>query len=110
MLIYLASPYTHPDPNVVEQRFDSIARTAGALMREGLTVYSPIVHCHPIAQRCELPTEWEYWEAVDREMIEKCDEVWVVMIPGWNTSKGVTAEVGIANSLDKKVRYIDCVV
>lgn len=106
MLIYLASPYSHPDPAVRQQRFETVCFIAARLMREGHHVYSPIAHTHPIAVKGELPTGFEYWEAFDRKMITACDAVWVAMMDGWRESVGVTAEIKIADELGKPVRYI----
>lgn len=101
--IYLASPYSDPDPAIREHRFSMICEKAGELMNEGYIVYSPIAHSHPIACQCELPTDWNFWEKFDRAFIEWADEVWVYMLPGWIDSRGVKAEIKIAVKLGKPV-------
>ena len=77
-MIYLASPYTHPDPRVHEARFDAACVAAAALVRARHVVFSPIVHGHPLA-RFALPIEWEYWERFDREYLRRCDGVVAVL-------------------------------
>lgn len=104
-VIYLASPYSHPDPLVREQRFKAVCEYAANLMKDGEMVYSPIAHSHPIAQ-FGLPKEWEFWEQYDRFFISKCDELFVLMIDGWDKSKGVDAEIEIANELCVPVTYV----
>ena len=47
-IIYLAAPYSHPDPGVRERRFRAINRAAAALIAEGRIVFSPISMSHPI--------------------------------------------------------------
>ena len=106
MLIYLASPYSHHDPAVRQQRFETVCFVAANLMREGKHVYSPIAHTHPIAMKGDLPKGWDFWEQFDRKMISACQEVWVVMMDGWQESKGVAAELAIAGEMGLKVRYI----
>lgn len=106
MLAYLASPYSHADPEVMEARFDAVCREAARLMFGGAHVYSPIAHTHPIAMRGNLPTDWTYWEGYDHVMISASDELWVLMLDGWQESKGVTAEIKIAADLGKPVLYI----
>ena len=106
-LIYLASPYHHADPEVMEQRFRQVARMAGRLMLDGHVVYSPIVHCHPIASMINLPRDWAFWERFDRTMLARCDAVWVVKLPGWESSKGVSAEMRIAEELGLPITWID---
>jgi hypothetical protein len=47
-IIYLGSPYTHPDPKVREERFEKATRAAAHLVEKGHIVYSPITMTHPI--------------------------------------------------------------
>jgi nucleoside 2-deoxyribosyltransferase len=104
-MIYLASPYSHPDPSVREQRFRAACRATAALLRAGEVVFSPIVHSHALVE-FELPTAWSYWERFDRTYLERCDEVVVLMLDGWEDSVGVREEIGIARALGKPVRYL----
>lgn len=104
-MIYLASPYSHSDATVREQRFQDVCRCAAALMAQGKMVFSPIAHTHPIAQY-GLPLGWDFWERYDREHIAACDELVVLMLEGWRESKGVQAEVRIAREMEKPVTYL----
>ena len=104
-MIYLASPYTHPDPAVREQRFEAACRAAAALTRAGHIVFSPVAHSHPIAQY-GLPTDWGYWERTDRAFLERCDLLVVLMLDGWRESRGVAEEIGLAHGLGLPVRYL----
>lgn len=106
-MIYLACPYSDPDPAVMEQRFDAVCRKAGELMNQGHVVYSPIAHCHPIATRVDLPRTWDFWERFDREMLRNAREIWILKLPGWETSAGVKAERQIAIELGIPVREIE---
>ena len=103
-MIYLASPYSHPDPKVREARWREACRTAAFLMKGGQFVFSPIAHTHPIAE-FGLPGGWEFWERFDREMLSACDELQVLMLDGWRESKGVSAEIRIAQELGLAVSY-----
>lgn len=106
-LIYLASPYTHPDSHVQELRFEQACHAAARLMQEGDYIFSPIAHTHPIANAGQLPTDWEYWREYDKRMIACCDELYVLQLPGWQNSKGVTEEIEIARALKKPIKFID---
>ena len=105
-MIYLASPYSDPDPAVKQARYDAAVRAVGALMARGETVYSPIVSTHPVALACDLPGNWEYWERVDREFVRLCDRLVVLTLPGWRRSKGVAAEVAYARELGMPVDFL----
>jgi nucleoside 2-deoxyribosyltransferase len=104
--IYLACPYTHPDPIVMQQRFEQVNKVAARLMSEGYIVFSPISHSHPIALAGELTQDLDFWMAQNRAFIEWCDELYVAMIPGYRESKGVWRELQIAAELGKPVAYI----
>lgn len=103
MKIYLAIPYT----GIEQLSFETANRVSGRLMQEGHIVFSPISHSHPIAQTCELPAHWDYWKEADTAFLSWCDEVRVVMLDGWQRSKGVNAEMEIAEMIGKKIRFID---
>jgi hypothetical protein len=105
-LIYLCSPYTHPDIAVRQARFESACRAAAELIQQGKTIFSPIAHSHFIC-RYGLPLDWEFWQQHDRRYLEVCDEMVVLMIPGWQESVGVQAEIAIARELGKPVSYLD---
>jgi hypothetical protein len=105
-MIYLASPYSHPDPAVREKRFRDACRAATALLRNGRAVFSPIAHSHPLVEH-GLPTDWSFWEWQDREHLARCDEVMVLMLDGWEESVGVREEIRIARELGKPVWFLD---
>lgn len=106
-LVYLACPYTHPDPDVMEKRFRIANRAAHKLMNIGLFVFSPISHTHPIAKEGNLPREWDYWKGYDTTMIARCQKMIVVKAEGWEDSKGVRAEIAIAEQLGIYVEYME---
>lgn len=104
-MIYLASPYSHPDPEVRELRYREVCRCAARLMRAGQHVFSPIAHSHGIAQH-GVPGDWAYWESLDRRFLEMCDEVGVLMLDGCHESKGVQAEIRIARELGRPITHL----
>ncbi len=103
-LVYVASPYSHDDPSVRQRRFELVAEFAAHLMRDGLFVYSPIAHTHPIAQH-GLPLGWDFWEKYDRVMLPRCDRMIVLTLDGWDDSKGVSAEIEIMRAAGKCVEF-----
>jgi hypothetical protein len=106
-LIYLATPYSHPDAEVREHRFREVNRVAADLMRDGLHVFSPISHTHPIAVAGDLPKDWEFWQAYDRTVLSACSKVMVLMQDGWRESTGVQAEIEIAREMGLPVEFIE---
>lgn len=105
-LIYLASPYSHPDELVRHERFERLLAVVAQFMNEGYLVFSPIAHSHPVAVRHDLPGDWEFWKRIDAAFISVCGAVWVLCIEGWRESKGVAAEIEIAREMGKPVYFI----
>ena len=106
-IIYLATPYSHPDPQVMEQRYrDAVQITAG-LTNCGYVVFSPIVHSHPLATNHKMATDWKFWERIDRVFLKKSSWMIVAMMDGWDRSRGVKAEIEIAKELNIPIKYME---
>lgn len=98
-LIYLAQPYSHPDPQVRVARF-KIAEcvTAYFLSRHKEHILSPIVHCHRIAALYNLPSDFDFWQNYNFATLRTCSELRVMELPGYENSKGLAAELSFAKS------------
>jgi len=106
-LVYLACPYSHPDPAVRFMRAQLASLTAAELMREGSPVFSPLSHSHMMSENGGLPDEWAFWERVDRPILRQCERMIVLKLDGWDKSVGVAAEIKIADELDIPIEYIE---
>lgn len=104
--VYLACPYSDPDPAVREKRFKTINGIAARLIREGHIVFSPISMTHPIASAHDMPQTWEFWEAQDIAYLEWCDMLVVAMLDGWTESVGIQGEMKRAAEYNKPVMFI----
>ena len=105
-MIYLASPYSHPDPAVRQRRFEGACQATATMIRDGKPVFCPVVHSHPLT-RYGLPGDWDFWQRYDRAHLERCDAFAVLALDGWRESKGVQAKAAIARELGMPVRLID---
>lgn len=111
-MIYLASPYSDPDSNVRFERYRAACIKTAQLMKEGLLVFSPIAHSHNVAlfgamYGHALPLDFEYWQKWAFEMLLGCDAFMVLRLPGWQESKGVMAELELAQAGRMNIQYID---
>lgn len=97
-MIYLASPYAHHDPVVMQFRYEQAAMYVSNSYKARIPMYSSIVHNHPIALLGGLPRTWEFWREIDLPMLRICDQLHILCLPGWKTSIGVTAEIDFAKS------------
>ena len=74
-------------------------------MRErGEAVFSPIAHSHPIALHGH-EGDWETWAEFDRAVLGICTSLTVLMLDGWEQSRGIAAERIIAQDLALPIRY-----
>jgi hypothetical protein len=104
---YLASPYSHPDPLVREERYLQNVRAYRYLFEtEHLILYSPIIHFHPLAQLLELPKGFQYWQLVNEVMLKPADSLILLQLPGWEESVGLMCERELAQKMDKPIRYL----
>lgn len=100
-MIYLAQPYSHPDPEVRQARYETAIHAVVCLALKGYHVFSPIVNSHPLVLACpSLGGEFEQWREFDEAMIARSDAVYVLMIDGWSESVGVKAEMEYAHLND----------
>lgn len=97
-MIYLASPYSGTLEQM-QQRYMDTKHATATLLHNKLHIYSPIVHCHEMACRFSLPRDALFWKQYNEDMIKRVDHLWLLKIPGWETSKGMGMEVEFASSI-----------
>lgn len=103
---YLASPYTGTKREMT-QRYKWALRVTASLIAEKIWTYSPIVHCHEMAVKYNLPRDIEFWREYDRDSVHTCRELYVLQLPGWGTSAGVRYEITLADEQNKPIRYLE---
>lgn len=106
-LIYIGSPYSHPDPEVVEGNYKKVSRLAAKLCSEGNVAFSPITYGHTLLGFHEMPGDWEFWKSFCLSFLEKSDELLVYKMDGWENSRGLAAEIEFAESRGIKVTYLE---
>ena len=104
-MIYLASPYSSPNPALEQHRFYETERFVAYHFRLSVPLFSPIVYCHTIARQYHLPGDADFWRFLNEEALLRCSKMWVLKLPGWQTSAGVKAEIAHASSLNVEIEY-----
>ncbi|MBE3037567.1 MAG: DUF1937 family protein [Chloroflexi bacterium] len=105
-MIYLASPYSHDDPVVCQERYDLVCKAAAMLMHSGARVFSPIAHSHHIAEHIPAATGFNFWQGFDFEMLATCSLMIILTLDGWASSVGIQAEIAQARLLNIPVMHL----
>jgi hypothetical protein len=106
-LIYLASPYSHPDKSVMVSNFEIVSKKAAELVSDGHVVFAPITYGHMLCEFKEMTTCQEFWMGFCLTYLERCDQLWVYMMPGWDVSKGVAQEIEFAKENGMPIMYLE---
>lgn len=105
-MIYFGTPYSHPNPAVVNERVHLTLVATASLIRKGLIIYSPIAHCHDLALRFSLPTDAAFWEKINEDFLRSSNAFYALCIDGWRESIGLTREFKLARELKLPIGYV----
>jgi hypothetical protein len=104
---YLASPYTHSEPEIQEQRFKLACSAVSAMTNAGRRTFSPVVHNHPVSvSHSEIANDFAFWKPFCEAMLYRSNRLAVLLIDGWQESVGVRAEFDLAVSIGLPIDLI----
>jgi hypothetical protein len=106
-IIYLASPYSHPNDEIREQRFKDIAKISAELNSQGIIAFSPIVYGHTLLDFKEMPTDWQFWQTFCLSFLQHSDELHVYKMDGWEMSSGIAEEIKFAEKNNIPVKFFE---
>lgn len=105
-MIYIASPYSHPDLEIMQLRFEQVRDWTCALIAStGLPLFSPISYCHDLCVKHDLPKDAKFWYEFNLAFISRSSEMIVLKLSGWDSSLGVAGEIKLAEELNIPVNY-----
>lgn len=102
---YVASPYWHEDPEVIENNYRLVSQYVAELCRQGYVALSVITYGHTILKFADMPNDWEFWSDFCLSLLAKADELIVYKMPGWDVSRGVAGEIAFAQEHNIPIRY-----
>jgi hypothetical protein len=98
--IYLASPYTDNDKFIKISRYRAALRACTELMAAGEVVFCPVAYGHSLEDKSRQTFPYDYWIRWSKAMLAPAKSLYVLTIPGWDTSAGVKLEVHLAHELE----------
>lgn len=114
-LIYIASPYSSFEQNIDLAQRERVLRVMSVMryisekyqepQYKKAMLYSPIVHFHNIAQIHGMPTDADFWWEINKIVLDKSDEMQVLMMEGWDKSIGVALEVDYSKQISLPLSY-----
>lgn len=103
---YLATPYSGHPLGISEAHL-AACRQATLLAAAGVPIYCPIAHTHSIAVHGNLdPSDHGLWLPLDEPLARAAEGLIVCMLPGWDRSRGVAAEIGWLRGSRRPVVYM----
>ena len=102
---YVSAPYSSALDK--DQRMIIVTTYSATCLLRDEHVICPLTMGHNfIKTSVKLPFQSEWWLDWCINLLAGCDEMDVLMLPGWDTSIGVTAEVEYAQQNGIKINYI----
>jgi nucleoside 2-deoxyribosyltransferase len=106
--VYIASPYSHPDAEVRQQRHIAACKKAAQYAKKGIPHFSPIAQSHPVADFMDEAQRMDFdlWMKLDLPLLRMASELHVLCIDGWRQSRGVAREIEYADALGIPVKLV----
>lgn len=104
---YLGSPYSKY-PEGIDVAWEDVCVEAALLIKNGIHVYSPIAHCHPIAQLGKIdPYDHAIWLPEQQPMMYAAKGLIILKMAGWEESVGLKHEFQYFADTGKPVIYME---
>ena len=110
-MIYVAGPYSHEVVGVRQNRAMVATAYASACWREGGFAFSPLTHNHGMAAidpnfENVRRTRTQDIMKFDLAILEACDEIHILRLPGWRVSIGLREEMQFSKSASIRIHYV----
>lgn len=95
-MIYLASPFTHPDSEMMHYRYTAAYRYCAQQMQLGNTIFSPIVYGYVFWVTGHAEANHHWWRDFNEHMLITAQEMHVLCLLHWEDSQGIAHEIDFA--------------
>jgi hypothetical protein len=106
-MIYLASPFSHSNPEIVRYRIEQTQNAIAFLLQNNIYAWSPIIQTYEVNIRHSLPTDADFWKNYNFDFMRRADAMYLLELEGWETSKGLKMEIEFCKHVGLPLYYID---
>lgn len=107
--IYVGTPFTSSCPATMRYRGEISMAYAAKLFERGRLAISPLgVSNYKLAYFSnELPPDWATWGELCIKLLNACDEMHLIKLPGWQDSVGLAEEIAYCRANNKPIVHIE---
>jgi len=108
--IYLASPYSTDDVVLRAKRAYLVSKVGYKLTEAGMNVFCPVTMSHNVqlsADEHNRVLTHEEWMRVDYSFLQYAEGLYVLMLDGWDVSRGVKEEIEYAVEHNIPITYLN---
>ena len=104
-MTYLAALFRHPSKAVQDARLEAISRVTAALTDIDRRAFCPLTYAQALLDHGFGRKDDRWWYEYDVGWLPHCDELVVLMLPGWAQSEGVRVEIEAAEALGIQISH-----
>ena len=105
--IYLATPYSKY-PRGIDAAFEEACKVTAYLIQQGVRVFCPIAHTHPIAMHGGIdPLDHAIWIPADKPFMDGAAALLVCQMESWEKSYGINIEIKEFQAAGKNVYFME---
>lgn len=101
---YLANPYTHPEPEVMQARMAAVNAILKQYTQLGIPAMAAVAYTALMQKDDVCPPQG--WYHYDLGFLMGCESLTLLKLPGYRHSYGVQLELATANSLGMTIHEI----
>lgn len=104
-LVYIAAPYSAVENK--DELMSRVSKFCGEYMiaNPGKFAVPGLVHHYACKDNPTLGTDYHFWQEFCELFLSRCDRMVVLMIPGWDVSRGVKGEIEYCSTHNIPVEF-----
>jgi hypothetical protein len=106
-MIFVSAPYSSPYNEIIKKRVKVVSLYSGDLLKKDIMCIAPILIGNTILNECNLPKDFGFWDKLSYAYLDQATEMHVLLMKGWDYSRGVTGEIEFAKRKNIPIKYIN---